>query len=66
MIRILKNKYFNRNRKISAMILFLNLELYRKLVFISEEKKKVNDEKTCIFDQSASSVCIIKKIADVA
>ena len=40
MIRILKNKYFNRNRKISAMILFLNLELYRKLVFISEEKKK--------------------------
>lgn len=39
-IRILKNRYFNRNRKISAMILFLNVSFYRKLVFISEGKKK--------------------------
>ena len=39
-ICILKNRYFNRNRKISAMILFLNVSFYRKLVFISERKKK--------------------------
>lgn len=40
MVRILKNTYFNRNRKISALILLFNVSLYRRLVFISEEKKK--------------------------
>ena len=39
-VRILKNKYFNLSRKISAMVLFFHVGLYRRLVFISEEKKK--------------------------
>lgn len=38
-IRIMKNPYFLRNRKISAMVLLVSVRLYRKLVFISEKKK---------------------------
>lgn len=37
---ILKNKFFNTHRKISAIVLFFNVGLYRKLVFMSEEKKR--------------------------
>lgn len=38
--RIMKNPYFQRNRKISAIVLLISIPLYRKLVFISEGKKK--------------------------
>lgn len=38
--RIIKNPYFQRNRKISAIVLLISIPLYRKLVFISEGKKK--------------------------
>lgn len=37
---ILRNPYFQKKRKISAFVLFLNVRLYRRLVFISEEKKR--------------------------
>ncbi|MCU6747790.1 MULTISPECIES: glycosyltransferase family 2 protein [Lachnospiraceae] len=37
---IMKNPYFQKKRKLSAWILFLNIGVYRRLVFISEEKKK--------------------------
>lgn len=37
---IIKNPYFLPKRKISAIVLLVNVKLYRKLVFISEEKKK--------------------------
>lgn len=37
---IMKNPYFQKKRKVSALILFLNIGVYRRLVFISEEKKR--------------------------
>ena len=37
---ILRNPYFQRKRKISAFVLCVNTGLYRKMVFMSEEKKK--------------------------
>ena len=37
---ILRNPYFQKKRKIAAFVLFLNVRLYRRLVFISEEKKR--------------------------
>ncbi len=37
---IWSNPYFQKKRKISAFVLFLNVRLYRRLVFISEEKKR--------------------------
>ena len=37
---ILRNPYFQKKRKISAFVLFINVRLYRRLVFISEEKKR--------------------------
>lgn len=39
-IGIMKNPYFLRNRKISAIVLLISVRLYRKLVFVSEGKKK--------------------------
>ena len=37
---ILCNPYFQKKRKISAVVLFVSTKLYRRLVFISEEKKR--------------------------
>ena len=37
---ILRNPYFQKKRKISAVVLFVSTKLYRRLVFISEEKKR--------------------------
>ena len=37
---IMKNPYFQKKRKTAALILFLNTGVYRRLVFISEEKKR--------------------------
>lgn len=37
---LLKNPYFQNKRKLSALILFVNIRIYRRLVFISEEKKR--------------------------
>ena len=39
-IRILKNPYFLRERKLSSLILLFSITAYRKLVFISESKKR--------------------------
>ena len=37
---ILRNPWFQKKRKISAIILLVSIRLYRHLVFISEEKKR--------------------------
>lgn len=37
---IFRNPYFQKSRKLSAFILFVNVRLYRKLVFVSEKKKR--------------------------
>lgn len=39
-IYIVKNPYFLSKRKISAVVLLINVKLYRRLVMISSEKKK--------------------------
>ena len=39
-LTILRNPYFQPKRKISSVVLCVNTGLYRKMVFMSEEKKK--------------------------
>lgn len=41
-LRVIKNPYFTRNRRMAAVLLFLNINLYRKVLF--HNSKQLTDE----------------------